>query len=131
MSVHTPQRYRKKADCTVQAIQLKLEGLTFSYRKWGAEQRSKSGDWLVDNDGDVYTVDGAVFARTYRRQGPGLYLKTTHVWAQAVAVAGQIQTKEGISHYQAGDYLVSNHPDGSDAYCMPAAQFQAQYVLDE
>jgi hypothetical protein len=32
----------------------------------GAEQRCKRGDWLVDNGGEVYTVDGDSFARTYR-----------------------------------------------------------------
>ena len=38
-----------------------VAGLT--YRKWGGEQRAKPGDWLVDNGGEVDTVDAESFAR--------------------------------------------------------------------
>ena len=61
------RRYRRKADQYVAAVQLDLDTDGFTYQKWGGEQRRKRGDWLVDNDGDIYTVDGAVFARTYRK----------------------------------------------------------------
>ena len=70
------RRYRKKADQFVVAVQLDLDTDGFSYRKWGAEQRCQQGDWVVDNDGDHYTVDGEVFARTYRKLSPGIYVKT-------------------------------------------------------
>ncbi len=59
-------RYRKKSDSYVIAVQLDLDTDGFTYRKWGGEQRCKIGDWIVDNRGDIYTVDGEVFARTYR-----------------------------------------------------------------
>jgi acetylornithine deacetylase/succinyl-diaminopimelate desuccinylase-like protein len=36
---------------------------------------AKAGDWLVDNGGDVYTVDAEVFARTYREVARGAYVK--------------------------------------------------------
>jgi len=126
----TRQRYRKKADQFVVAVCLDLDTEGFFYRKWGAEQRCKRGDWLVDNGGDVYSVDGDVFARTYRRVSPGRYVKITAVWAAVASQSGSVVTKEGRSHYQAGDYLVSNNEDGTDAYCISAAKFESMYELD-
>ena len=123
----TRRRYRKRADQFIVAVRLDLEGAGFSYRKWGAEQRCKAGDWLVDNDGDVYTVDAEVFERTYRRVRPGHYVKTTPIWAEQAEVDGKVATKEGESHYRAGDYLVSNNEDGSDAYCISRDKFEAMY----
>ena len=125
------RRYRKKADQFVVAVKLDLDTDGFNYRKWGAEQRCQQGDWVVDNDGDHYTVDGAVFARTYRKISPGIYVKTTPIWAEMASESGQVDTKEGVSHYQAGDYLVSNNEDGTDAYCISAAKFESMYELDE
>jgi len=63
------QKYVKRADQKVHAVRLDLDTDGFTYRKWGAEQRCKRGDWLVDNGGEVYTVDGDSFARTYRHVG--------------------------------------------------------------
>jgi hypothetical protein len=125
------RRYRKKADQFVAAVQLDLDTDGFTYRKWGAEQRCQQGDWVVDNDGDHYTVDGEVFARTYRKLSPGIYVKTTPIWAEVASEPGRVVTKEGASNYQAGDYLVSNNEDGTDAYCISAAKFESMYELDE
>ena len=122
-------KYQKKADQFVVAVKLDLQTEGFTYRKWGAEQRCKSGDWLVDNNGDVYTIDSEVFNRTYRNIGPGTYVKTTPIWAERATQAGSIETKEGRSHYEAGDYLVSNNEDGTDAYCISAGKFEAMYEL--
>ena len=113
------------------AVQLALKMNGFTYRKWGAEQRCKPGDWLVDNSGDVYTVDDEVFARTYRNVGPGKYVKVTPVWAEVADKDGSVMTKEGQSHYLAGDYLVYNNADGTDAYCISAAKFVSMYEVDE
>lgn len=124
------KRYRKKADCSVIAIQLDLSTEGFQYFKWGAEQTCKPGDWLIDNDGDIYTVDREVFSRTYRKVSPGLYVKTTPVWAELATESGCILTKEGSSHFKKGDYLVYNNKDGSDGYCMSASKFAAMYELD-
>jgi hypothetical protein len=131
MSATTRRRYVRRPDQPVAAVRLPLETDGLSYRKWGAEQHAKPGDWLVDNDGDVYTVDADVFARTYRQTGPGAYVKTTPVWAEQAATSGAVKTKEGATHYEAGDYLVSNHPDGSDEYAISAEKFASLYVLDE
>ena len=127
----THRRYRKKADQFVVAVKLGLDTTGFTYHKWGAEQKCKAGDWVVDNNGDVYTIDGGVFARTYRSVGPGIYVKTTPIWAERATQPGSVATKEGRSHYTAGDYLVSNNEDGTDAYCISAAQFESMYEPDE
>ena len=125
------RRYRRRPGQNVLAVQLKLDTDGFVYRKWGAEQRCKPGDWLVDNNGDVYTVDGEVFARTYRKVGPGRFVKTTPIWAEVATEAGAVKTKEGESRYEAGDYLVSNNEDGTDAYCIGARKFEAMYERDD
>ena len=55
------------------AVRLALNTDGLVYQKWGGEQRAKPGDWIVDNDGDVYSVDADVFARTYRQTATGAY----------------------------------------------------------
>lgn len=124
-------RYRKKSDQFVIAIQLELDTDGFTYTKWGAEQRCKQGDWLVNNNGDIYTVDQQVFTNTYRQVKPGAYVKTTSVWAEVAEKEGSVKTNEGESHYKPGDYLVFNNEDGTDAYCISAAKFEAMYELEE
>ena len=98
------------------------------YRKWGGEQRAKQGDWIVDNDGDVYSVDADVFARTYRQTAIGAYVKMTPIWAERATHAGSVTTKEGSTKYEAGDYLVSNNSDGSDQYAVTAEKFETLYM---
>jgi hypothetical protein len=124
------KRYRKKSDLYVIAVQLDLDTEGFTYRKWGAQQRCKPNDWLVDNEGDIYTVDNEVFLRTYRKVSAGKYVKSTPIWAEVAKTSGSVPTKEGQSHYQAGDYLVYNNEDGTDAYCMSQAKFEAMYEPD-
>lgn len=124
-------RYKRKAGQTVVAVRLDLVTDGFTYRKWGAEQRCKPGDWVVDNNGDIYTVDREVFAKTYRQVSPGVYAKETRIWAEVAERAGSVKTKEGESHYDAGDYLVYNNEDGTDAYCISAAKFKSLYEPDE
>jgi hypothetical protein len=120
-------KYVKRASQAVAAVQLALETDGFTYRKWGGVQRCKTGDWLVDNDGDVYTVDREVFARTYRRTGVGAYLKITPIWAEKAEDDGSVPTKEGATQYRAGDYLVFNEESGGDAYAIDADKFEAMY----
>lgn len=125
------RRYRKKPDQFVTAVQLNLEMSGFAYRKWGSEQHCKKGDWLVDNDGETYTVDREVFDRTYEKLSPGVYFKPAPIWAEVAEEAGAVETKEGLSHFGVGDYLVSNDESGTDAYCMEREKFEAMYELDE
>ena len=121
-------RYVKKKASRVAAVQLDLDTGGFTYRKWGGTQTCKAGDWVVNNDGDVYTVDRDTFARTYRAVSPGLYEKVAPVWAEIAEHPGQITTKEGVTHYQAGAYLVYNDPDGKDGYAVDAEAFEKMYV---
>lgn len=121
------RKYRKKASQFVIAIRLELDMRGLEYRRWGGRQRAKRGDWLVDNNGEIYTIDAKTFARTYKRVTPGLYVKKTPVWAEVATVSGSIQTKEGASRYKPGDYIVYNERGGSDGYCMSAARFKAMY----
>ena len=131
MTEPSRKRYVRRPDRPVVAVRLTLDTDGLVYRKWGGEQRAMPGNWIVDNDGDVYTVNAEVFARTYQQTGPGTWVKTTPVWAERAAQAGSVQTMEGETHYWAGDYLVSNNEDGSDGYAMSAEKFDALYQLDK
>jgi len=124
-------RFRRKSDQAVTAVQLALDFDGFSYRKWGDMQTARAGDWLVDNGSEVYTVAADSFARTYRQVSPGRWLKTGPVWAKQARRSGNVATKEGRTHYKAGDWLVSNAEDGSDAYAISAEKFAQLYELDD
>jgi hypothetical protein len=121
------RKYLKRATQFVTAVQVDLDMIGFTYQKWGGIQRCKRGDWLVNNNGDVYTVDGDTFARTYRASGPGTYIKATPVWAEVAKAAGAIRTKEGATHYSPGDYLVYNKADGGDGYAVERDEFDRMY----
>ena len=109
-------------------MQLDLDTDGFTYRKWGGEQACKRGDWLVNNGGDVYTVDAATFARTYVPVSLGVYRKATAVWAERATADGAIRTSEGATHYRAGDWLVFNSADGTDGYAMTDETFRRLYA---
>jgi hypothetical protein len=123
------RQYRRKANQHVVAVQLSLDFDGFSYRKWGAEQHCKAGDWLVDSGGDVYTVERATFERTYRAEQPGQYRKITAIWAEPAGAPGAVQTQEGVTHYAAGDYLVSEEETARPSYAVSAAKFAELYEL--
>ncbi|MEO8122674.1 MAG: hypothetical protein ABI633_01350 [Burkholderiales bacterium] len=125
------QRYRRRPDQAVSAVRLALDFDGFSYRKWGDVQRAAAGDWLVDNGGDVYTVAAQSFEHTYKQTGPGRWIKSAPVWAEQARQAGSVATQEGRTHYEAGDWLVSNNEDGSDAYAISAAKFEHLYEPDD
>jgi len=122
------RQYIKREPQVVVAVRLDLKTDGFTYRKWGNEQRCKQGDWLVDNDGDVYTVDAKSFAGTYEEQSRGLYKKVAPVWAEQADADGEIKTKEGATAYEAGDYLVFNDKDGGDGYAVSEDKFERMYV---
>jgi hypothetical protein len=124
------ERYRRRPSRYIVAVQLKLDTDGLRFRKWGGEQVARRGDWLVDNQGEVYTVEAKSFRKTYRRVSPGIYLKKTPVWARRASEAGAIKTKEGATRYRKGDYLVFNVRNGTDGYSMPAARFRSLYIKD-
>ena len=123
------RRYRRKEATLISAVQLDLDTEGFTYRKWGGEQFCKPGDWIVDNGGDVYTIDQETFRRTYREVEAGRYTKSTPVWAERAEVSGVIKTKEGETHYEAGDYLVYNAAERCDGYAMSPDKFRQLYEL--
>jgi len=125
--VGTRQTYVKRDTEPVVAVQLDLDTAGFTYQKWGGTQNCKPGDWLVSNNGDTYTVDRESFARTYRATGPGTFVKIAPVWAEVANGAGEVRTKEGTTHYERGDYLVYNEPDGGDGYAVAKDQFERMY----
>ena len=121
------RKYRRKERTLIAAVRLDLETDGFTYRKWGGSQTCKPGDWLVNNGGDVYTIDAATFAETYRPVSLGVYEKVAAVWAEQASAAGAAPTKEGSTAYEAGDFLVYNRADRTDGYAMSAEQFEALY----
>lgn len=125
--MHKRRKYVKLTNLPVVAIQLDLDTDGFTYRKWGALQRCKPGDWIVNNAGDTYTVDKGSFERTYRAEGTGTYVKIAPVWAEVADRDGAIRTKEGETRYEAGAYLVFNDEAGMDGYAVEAPTFERLY----
>lgn len=123
------RKYQKKKSATVVAVQLDLDTDGFSYHKWGAEQKCHAGDWIVNNNGEVYTVNNESFTETYGQISPGIYYKQGAVWAERATQAGVVKTKEGETHYDVGVYLVSNNEDGTDGYAVEQENFEDMYEL--
>jgi hypothetical protein len=123
------QQYLRRRNQFVVAVQLALETEGFSYRKWGSDQRCNAGDWLVNNDGDIYTVAEKEFARTYRELEPGHFWKATPIWAEKATASGSVQTLEGTTHYAAGDYVVADEKTGPATYAIGGKKFETMYEL--
>lgn len=122
------KQYKKKDQQIVIGVQLMLDTEGFDYKKWGSSQHCKAGDWLVNNAGECYTVDQESFEQTYREIGQGQYIKTAPVWAEQVNTAGFVETKEGKTAYQAGDYIACNNEDGTDSYAISQEKFEQTYT---
>lgn len=121
------KKYSKRDNTPVIAVQLDLEIEELRYQKWGATQNAKSGDWVVSNGDETYTVEKQSFANTYTALGKGEYIKSGFVWAERAKTAGKIDTKEGQSDYAAGDYLVYNNSDRTDGYAIAGDKFHDLY----
>lgn len=125
------RKYVKKANQSVLAVQLDLETHGFEYQKWGATQRCVRGDWLVNNNGDTYTITATTFASTYTEVAPGRYIKTSPVFARVADRAGVVKTSEGSTEYQIGDYIVLNNENETDAYAVSKQEFESMYEAFE
>lgn len=121
-------KYKKNPLMFVTAVKLDMRMSPLEYSKWGSTQICKRGDWIVNNGGDVYSIDAGSFAKTYEKVSPGVYIKTGFVWATVATHEGSVSTKEGESWYKEGDYLVCNDPDGNDTYCVSKTKFESMYV---
>lgn len=126
------KRYRSKPGITVTAIQIKLKTEGIRYEKWGAIQLARTNDWLVENDGECYTVAADSFSRTYQPVADGRYVKISQVWAYQATESGRIDTLEGSSGYESGDYIVFNNPDDpADVYAVAKTRFESHYIPDD
>ncbi len=124
-------RYSRREQTNVTAIKIDMETDGFTYRKWGGEQIVRPGDWLVDNNGDVYTVDGEAFEATYTKVSQGIYTKTGHVWAREAESDGQVQSTSGFTQYHAGDMVVFRDEREIDGWAMSKADFATLYQVDD
>ena len=64
------------------------------------------------------TVDAESFARRYTQVSPGIYRKSVEVWVRVVDHSGGIKTREDVTRYDAGDYIVYNDAEGVDGYAV-------------
>lgn len=127
-------QYRKRKSFHVTAVRFDLLFDGFEYQKWGHTQQCTNGDWLVNNGGEVYTVDNSYFLNHYQETSPGQYIKVGAVWAQIALDDGATNTLEGKTQYKKGDYIVFDRPIGGEAYAIEKAQFERMYEpveLDE
>ena len=107
----------------VLAIQLNMP---ITYEKWGGTQNAKAGDWMLSKAGNTYTCEDEVFQSTYKSlPEDGWYYKEAFIDAKPAATAGTVDTLEGQSAYEAGDYIVTN--PGGDRYCIPKMKFKQLY----
>ena len=121
------KKYRKREKQIVIGVQLNLDTDGLIYTKWGGEQQCQSGDWLINNNGDCYTISKQSFAKTYEEIGAGQFVKKASVWANQAQSAGKVKTNEGYTEYESGDYVVCNSKDGLDAYAVSKQKFEEMY----
>ncbi len=125
------KQYIKREQQLITAVQLNLQTGGLRYQKWGNEQQCVAGDWLVDNEGDCYTINAATFASTYTRVSEGRYKKTAAVWAERATRPGRVKTAEGYTAYDNGDYIVHNRDDPTDSYAVSKEKFEKMYIACE
>ena len=112
------------------AVQLNLDIEGLHYQKWGDQQFAKKGDWLVNNNGSVYSIDNTAFTHSYQLVSPGQYQKISNIYAKPADKDGSIATLEGKTHYLKGDYLVYEKPGQVEgAYAVSAERFEDMYDL--
>ena len=123
--------YKKRPKYFVTAVQLDLDFEGFEYQKWGGKQKCKAGDWLINNGGDIYTVDKRYFTDNYQLISPGVYNKVEEIWAEVAVENGSIKTLEGSTDYKADDYLVFDQKEGGDGYAIKKQIFESMYEVIE
>lgn len=123
----TLKKFYKTANAEVSAIQLAFKACELHYEKWGGQQHAKAGDWLIKQGDECYTVAADSFAKSYEQIEGNRYCKVAPVWAEVATEPGSLNTKEGSTHYQAGDYLVYNCEDKTDGYAISRKKFEQDY----
>lgn len=125
------KRYKRRENTTVTAVKIDLGTDGFQYQKWGGVQIARRGDWLVDNMGDVYTIDGQVFEDTYSEVSPGRYKRNSFVWAEEAKIDGRVKSTSGFTYYYAGDMIAYNSEEKTDGWAMEKERFFKLYRDDD
>ena len=126
-SMQMRKLFRKRPKYYVTAVQLNLEFDGFEYHKWGGQQTCKAGDWLVNNNEDIYTIDKDYFRDFYQHVSPGVFNKVGEIWAEVATERGSVKTREGFTEYAAGDYLVFDRQEGGEGYAIRKHIFERMY----
>lgn len=119
--------YRKRPDFHSTAVQLDLDFDGFEFQKWGGKQKCKRGDWLVNSNGETYTITKEYFSNFYQIVSPGVYKKIGGIWAEVATGSGSVKTEEGLTEYIAGDYLVYDRQEGGEGYAIKKPIFERMY----
>ncbi|MGQ7787939.1 PGDYG domain-containing protein [Nesterenkonia sp. K-15-9-6] len=93
----------------------------------GAVMEAKPGDWIVDDDGQQWSVDAEVFAETYEAVSEGRYRKTGEVRARQIAQPTSLETLEGSDQLDAGDWVVQNA--SGECWGVSDARFRRRYQV--
>ena len=125
---------------------------TGKVRCWGSAAANGYGPNAIGDDEHPATAGDLPLGVTATAIGAGLYHTCAIVtggalrcWGQGgsgrlgygntlsviASAAGDVRTKEGSTHYEAGDYLVFNEPDGRDAYAVSKQAFERMYEPTE
>lgn len=85
-----------------------------------------AGDWkLTGPDGSTWTVKPDIFAKTYGEVSPGVYAKTAIARAMKLNQPYTVQSLEGPSSGNTGDYLVIG--PNNEFYIVNGAKFEGMY----
>lgn len=123
------KQYERRPDGLIIAIQIRLdlEAGGIAYRKWDSEQWGKRGDWLINDDGDTYTVSAENFANDYELSESGLYRNTAKVWAEEATGSGFVEIRGGTAPFVEGNMLVFSDPDRKEGQVFFYNKFNRLY----
>ena len=87
----------------------------------------EKGDYLIESDGNRWTVQPEIFEKTYSENSDGTFTKTAQVIAVKVNAALTINTLEGESVVHEGDYLLCG--ESADVWSIDSTNFVKKYFL--
>lgn len=124
-SPHPVHEYKPKY-IEVTGIQLRMP---ITYELWGDTQKAKAGDWLVEKGTDTYTIEEQEFSGSYSPVSGTIarYYKSEHIEAVEARVGGWVDTLEGRSCFEAGDFIACS-PTGK-TWCLKAKKLFDYYEL--
>lgn len=93
----------------------------------GSTMQAQPGDWLVQSEGDTWSVEDGIFRVTYEHLRDDLYRKVTPVLAVELPAAGTVLSREGMVEAEQGDLLVCNVT--GECWSMPKEKFFQRYAV--